>query len=143
MAGKEILQKGMIRRIGDGSSTSIWRDRWIPLHFDARPLTLRGHQEIDLVSDLLTDSVHWNEELIRESFIPVDALAILQILVRQQVEIWWAWELEKHGEYSIKSAYRKLATEHTPDDITQAQASCDVSWQRIWSLKVPPKVKVF
>jgi hypothetical protein len=95
------------------------------------------------VSDLLADSVHWNEELIRESFIPVDALAILQILVRQQVEIWWAWELEKHGEYSIKSAYRKLATEHTPGDITQAQASCDVSWQRIWSLKVPPKVKVF
>jgi len=77
MAGKEILQKGMIRRIEDGGSTNIWQDRWIPMHFDARPLTPRADQEIDLVSDLLTESGHWNEELIRESFIPVDARAIL------------------------------------------------------------------
>jgi len=143
MAGKEILQKGMIRRIEDGGSTNIWQDRWIPMHFDARPLTPRADQEIDLVSDLLTESGHWNEELIRESFIPVDARAILRLPVRQQGEDWWAWEPEKHGVYSVKSAYRKLATEHNQGDTLQPQASGDVSWQRIWGLDVPPKVKVF
>ncbi|CAD6230202.1 unnamed protein product [Miscanthus lutarioriparius] len=143
MAGKEILQKGMIRRIEDGGSTNIWQDRWIPMHFDARPLTPRADQEIDLVSDLLTESGHWNEELIRESFIPVDARAILRLPVRQQGEDWWAWEPEKHGVYSVKSAYRKLATEHTQGDTLQPQASGDISWQRIWGLDVPPKVKVF
>lgn len=56
------------------------------MHFDAWPLTPRGDQEIDLVSGLLTESGDWNEELIRESFIPVDAMAILRIPVRQLEE---------------------------------------------------------
>lgn len=82
MAGKEVLRKGMIRRIGDGNSTNIWLDRWIPMHFDARPLTPMNDQEVNMVSDLMTESGCWNEELIREIFIPVDAHAILSIPAR-------------------------------------------------------------
>jgi hypothetical protein len=39
MSGQEVLAQGLIKRIGDGSSTDIWRNRWIPNHFEARPLT--------------------------------------------------------------------------------------------------------
>jgi hypothetical protein len=28
---------------------------------------------------------------------------------QHQDEDWWAWDLEKHGEFTVKSAYRKLA----------------------------------
>jgi hypothetical protein len=56
LAGKEVLQKGMIKRIGDGSSTNIWSDRWISKHFDARPLTPRDGHVVSLASDLVTTS---------------------------------------------------------------------------------------
>jgi hypothetical protein len=55
------------------------------------------------------DSGQWNEELIREIFIPVDAAAILRIPLRSQDDDdCWAWEPEKHGIYSVKTAYQKL-----------------------------------
>ena len=39
----------------------------------------------------------------------------------------------------VRSAYRKLAAP-VP---SQASASADDTWKRIWKLVVPPKVKVF
>jgi hypothetical protein len=143
LAGKEVLRKGMIRRIGDGNLTNIWRDRWIPMHFDARSLTPGDGQEVTMVSDLLTESGNWNEELICGTFIPVDANAILRTPVRPQEEDWWAWELEKHGEYSVRSAYRKLAADQMQGDLLQTQGSGDLSWKRIWKFEVPPKVRMF
>ena len=105
LTGREVLKKGLIRRIGDGTSTNIWQHRWIPLHFRAKPLTPSDGQEVTLVSDLLNDTGQWNEELIREVFFPVDANAILRIPLRPQELDWWAWEPEKHGEFLVKSAY--------------------------------------
>jgi hypothetical protein len=65
-----VLRKGMIRCIGDGNMTDIWRDRWILMHFDAKPLTPGDGQMVTMVSDLLTESGDWNEMLIHEIFIP-------------------------------------------------------------------------
>lgn len=48
LAGKEVLVRGLIRRIGNGASTNIWTDRWIPGHFDARPMTPRDGQGLKL-----------------------------------------------------------------------------------------------
>lgn len=56
MAGKGVLDRGMIKRIGNGVSTHIWRDRWIPLHFDAKPITPGEGQDLTLVSELLTET---------------------------------------------------------------------------------------
>lgn len=142
LAGKEVLAKGLIKRIGNGASTEIWNDRWIPLHFDARPLTPADGQVVNLVSDLMSADGHWNEELIRQIFIPVDAEAILRTPTRYGEDDWWAWEFEKHGEYSVKSAYRRLA-DTQPQGPPEPGNSGDPFWKLIWKLEVPPKVKVF
>lgn len=141
MAGKEVLERGLIKRIGNGASTDIWRDRWIPRHFNARPITPSQGQQVTLVSELLLDSGHWDEELIKAIFLPIDARAILCIPVRPQEEDWWAWEPEKFGYYTVKSAYRKISLSYQA--ATPPGASNDETWSRIWSLNVPPKVRVF
>jgi ribonuclease HI len=81
--------------------------------------------------------------LIRQVFIPIDAEAILRIPLRTQEMDWWAWELEKHGEFSVKSAYRKLVAMHEQNTLTAPGGSGDDSWDKVWKLDVPPKVKVF
>lgn len=82
-------------------------------------------------------------ELVRSIFIPVDATAILRIPVQPQEDDWWAWDLEKYGEYSVKSAYRKLVDMKRNADGMLPGGSGDESWKRTWNLQVPPKVKVF
>jgi hypothetical protein len=62
-------------------------------------------QNVTQVADLLTESGHWNEDLICQVFFPVDADAILRTLARGFGEDIWAWELEKHGMYSVHSTY--------------------------------------
>jgi len=77
LAGREVLAQWLIKRIGDGISTSIWRDRWIPNHFGAKPLKLEDDQHVSMVSDFLLADGQWDEDVIKQSFIPVDAAAIL------------------------------------------------------------------
>lgn len=110
----------------------------IPSHFDAKPITPYNGQGVVNVSDLITDDGVWDEAVVRETFLQIYANAILRTPLKPQEDDWWAWEL-KFGDYTVKSAYRKLAD---PVPI-HASASADVSWKKIWKLIVPPKVKIF
>lgn len=42
LAGREVLGQGLIKRIGDGSLTNIWRDRWLPQHFKGTWIRIPG-----------------------------------------------------------------------------------------------------
>jgi hypothetical protein len=78
LAGRDVLKKGLLKRIGNGSSTSIWHDRWIPNHFEGSPLIVSDVPHVFMVSDLLTPSGGWNTELIKHLFVDIDAHAILR-----------------------------------------------------------------
>lgn len=66
LASREVLLQGLIKRIGDGASTSIWRDRWLPNHFGGRPLTPGDGQPVNVVADLISASGQWKEDIIRQ-----------------------------------------------------------------------------
>lgn len=63
---------------------------------------------------------------------------------RTNVEDFWAWEAEKNGVFSVKSAYRllmdqKLAQLNEPSTSQYGE----VSWKALWRLRVQPKIRVF
>ena len=96
-------------------------------------------------SDLITDSGAWNEGLIRDIFFPVDANAILRMPLCAGGEDFWAWEKERHGNYSVKSAYRlqEDVREQSEGNQDEPGASEEDHWKLVWKLDVPPKDKVF
>ncbi|KAK3146503.1 hypothetical protein QOZ80_3BG0267330 [Eleusine coracana subsp. coracana] len=57
-------------------------------------------------------------------------------------EDYWAWEAEKHGNYSVKSAYRLLEAGRGTSE-NEASGSAAMEWRQPWKLDVPPKVRVF
>ena len=56
----------------------------------------------------------------------------------------WAWEPERHGCYSVESAYRLLDEARIGEAVgLEADGSGSSVWGKIWKLQIPPKVKVF
>ena len=112
------------------------------------PETQIGNDVLNKVSDLLcADDGSWDIEKVRRNFIAPDADAILNIPVRSGGNDYWVWALEKSGCYTVKSAYRSLMTrkEHAAlEGTTTGSSSKDIQlWNRLWKLKVVPKVRVF
>jgi hypothetical protein len=100
VAGKDALQLGLIKRIGDGASTSVWHDKWIPGIQTMQPSMQLGEEdekeELTIVSELFDQEIGcWNIELVRRNFIAPEADAILDIPLRRDGgEDFWAWSLE-------------------------------------------------
>ena len=54
--GRDILAQGIIRRIGDGTSTGIWIHNWIPRDNFKRPITSLVTNPPAMVSQLIDTS---------------------------------------------------------------------------------------
>ena len=61
----------------------------------------------------------------------------------------WAWEGEKNGLYSVRSAYKLLAANERIAGLHNQQFACpsfdeaDPVWCKIWKMAIPPKIKAF
>jgi hypothetical protein len=150
VAGRVALEAGLIKRIGDGSSTAIWTENWIPGIISMRPSAQIEDDVLNNVSDLIdADNWTWKAALVRRNFTAPEADAILNIPLRRDGgEDSWAWGLEKNGIYSVKSAYRSLVTRNelsslAEGTVTESSNSDTQMWNRLWKLNVVPKVRVF
>lgn len=93
-----------------------------------------------MVSDLVTPSGAWNEVLIRQTFEDIDANAVLSTPLRGIDDHSWGWVPERHGGYSVRSAYKLLYDEQCQfADQGRASVSGDPTWKRIWKMCIPPK----
>jgi hypothetical protein len=86
VAGREALQTGLIKRVGDGSTISIWEDKWIPGSISTTPMLKPAYtdtvkpSEFETVNQLIhEENWSWRCELVREIFVTPDAEAILNI----------------------------------------------------------------
>ena len=94
-------------RVGDGSKINIWSDPWIPSSTNRKIATRRGNILLSHVSELIDmDNGSWDEDLIRDTFWPIDANRILNIpLAHGMMEDFIGWHYNKNGIFSVRSCY--------------------------------------
>jgi hypothetical protein len=150
LAGRKALDCGLIRRIGDGETTNIWRDRWIPGTIGGRPICPKPGALVTRVSELLTvHGLSWDDQALNDNLLPIDAQAVRRIPLGRRQGDFWAWSGERHGLYTVHSAYRLLVEQeahdryHKESRAASSLAINDPYWQKLWKCKVPPKVRVF
>ncbi|XP_019158509.1 PREDICTED: uncharacterized protein LOC109155280 [Ipomoea nil] len=139
LAGQHLLQQGCFRRIGNGGSTTVWNQPWLPNDDDPyvrTPLPQGGNMKVsDLIDPILKD---WNTALLNNIFQQRDVDLILQIPVSIEYDDVWCWKGDVRGIYYVKQGYRNLLEHH---DNTVAIATN--IWNIIWKLKIPPHVHNF
>ena len=143
---RHIIIKGSRWRIGNGLSTKIWSDKWLPPPSSGKPLTPPCTLPHDAcVSNLMLDVGTWNKKLIDQIFCPGDAQLITSlVLSARRVDDKLIWSREKSGIYSVRSAYWLLC-----ENIYANEPSCSDTgvwkqfWKRVWFIRVLHKVQQF
>ncbi|KAL5575992.1 hypothetical protein UlMin_017691 [Ulmus minor] len=134
--------QGSRRKIGSGEDTFIYHDGWLPRDGVFKISSPRVLEKFDKVSSLITASGSWDSNLIRASFHPDEAEAILSLpLPRRKIPDSFLWHYDKSGHYTVRSGYW-LATKRksVPSSFTSSHTSW---WKRFWRLRSPPKIRIF
>jgi ribonuclease HI len=147
--GLELLKKGIIWRIGDGSKVKIFRDNWLPRPGALKPDGRKGSSRRKWVSELIrADSRTWDVEAVRECCWPHDANTILGIkLAGRASDDFLAWSGESSGLFSVRSAYR-IGMQASLQNLSRGQSSFEPTgdrtvWEVVWKANVPQKLRVF
>ena len=76
-----VIEKGSRWIVGNGNSLKVWMARWLLRLVSF--IAIMGTQEVDAemrVADLIDkDAGCWREEMVRRTFLPLDAKLVLRI----------------------------------------------------------------
>ncbi|KAF7831485.1 putative reverse transcriptase zinc-binding domain-containing protein [Senna tora] len=115
LAGRKVLERGVSRRIGNGLSTRVFQDNWIP-NFSLNEVLNNCVKFCPnlLVFTLISSNGVWNHEAISVFFPPNVANSILSIpLARSPGDDSCFWTLTPSGHYSVKTGAEDETIEHT------------------------------
>ncbi|KAG7593406.1 Reverse transcriptase domain [Arabidopsis thaliana x Arabidopsis arenosa] len=145
MFGKELLERGLMKTIGNGQSTYVWVDKWLFDGIPRRPINKETLMDISLrVSSLITPQGEWNVPRLTELFTSEDVMHIRSFPPSPLKPDRHVWAYTKEGHYSVKSGHwlvNRVATamEGIPEDIK----TINKIKERVWKLQTAPKIKMF
>jgi hypothetical protein len=130
LSGRDLLNEGLVWRIGDGKKIQIWKDRWLPtpLSFSVQspPQILPETSSLSIVIDY--EMRGWNSTLIRAIFHREESEVILAIPLSPIFPPdRLAWRGTRNGVFSVRSDYH-LAMEI--QQRSQGSTSYDVGQTR-------------
>ncbi|XP_074378458.1 uncharacterized protein LOC141719995 [Apium graveolens] len=138
MESQEVIKQASRRRIGDGSTTNIWKIPWLPCLLNGHPLTTMPQELVDVqVGNLMNETrTGWDEDILTDLFLDRDIQLIKSIPISRSIQQdSWYWIIEQSGLFTVKSCYRKLVGEQ--------QWPNAGFWKKLWSLELPGKVSNF
>ena len=131
---RRVISKGMRWRIGDGKSTSIYNDNWLPGRGSAKVVsphapTLEGAQVAAFINP---DSMTWNQNMLQQHFLSFEADRIKSIPLCWTIqEDCLIWRAGGSGEYSVKSGYKILCkNEDLGATSSSDRSEQDLFWKR-------------
>ena len=150
LAGLQLLKKGIIWRVGAGTTIRIWEDGWLPRDESRRPFTPKGLNLLTRVNELI-DPINgsWDEALIRDIFWEEDADCILCIPIHEGMDDLIAWHFNKNGQFSVRSAYKVFMSDKRSNTRNRgggesssgtASQVPDPLWKTMWNLSCPKKM---
>lgn len=144
--GRELLHTGIQFSIGDGKTTKLGTDPWLPT-LPPRAPKLLPETNPDLFVDSIIDrnNQQWNEIELHRFIEPEDHYLIRKIFLPQQATPdSFIWHYTKDGRYTVKSGYWQAITstfeEGTPKP--PLATTPDIA-SNIWKLDIAPKLKHF
>jgi hypothetical protein len=144
---KQLLQKGLIWRVGDGTSIKIWRDKWVPtpISYEIQSPIRLLDQNATVSSLINSDTRWWNLDLVREIFCREEADIICNLGIcpgRQKDKLIWVGT--KNGDFSVRSAYHLTKSHGEMEEGSGSNGESGKSlWNSIRRVKVPKMVQLF
>ncbi|XP_071912170.1 uncharacterized protein [Coffea arabica] len=146
-----LLENGIRRQIGNGKSTAIWKDRWVPNGMNGLIRSARPQNcIIDKVCELISNK-RWNNNLIQSIFSREEAEQVLMIpLSIQERQDRFVWMHSSSGDYTTKSRYAqarlkssKKANKMQPNEGSSSRKDDPTLWHQVWDLNIKHKLKHF
>lgn len=146
---RDLLESGLIWRVGTGEDINFWGDHWIPSWRDGK---VTSNPPIDCalqkVSDFIVQpTVRWNEGKLRSCVSKEEASGILKVPISlSESKDKLVWRFHQSGKYSVKSGYHQA---HKAKSRTRSHRPSvsyripDKVWTRLWSIPTIPKVLHF
>ena len=133
MAAQALVRRGMRWQVWDGERIQVWKDKWLPNPSTYKVVTPENlGPGVTWVRDIIDgDRMEWRADLIRQTFMPQDVDAILNIpLSANRARDRLIWAGTKNGKFSVRSAY-KMAQE-TEWGVKGAEPSDPTKLREIW-----------
>ncbi|XP_075473359.1 uncharacterized protein LOC142504368 [Primulina tabacum] len=141
MWSRSLLAKGLCWKVGDGARINTFEDIWLP-----GPRTclapIPDYASFSKVKSLMVQG-SWNVPLIQQIFSPLISQKITSIPItltnRKDARFW---KYDQKGKYSVRDGYK--AAQGLYDQPSSCSAPFKKDWWKfLWSLSIPPKVRIF
>ncbi|KAL1213162.1 putative mitochondrial protein [Cardamine amara subsp. amara] len=142
---RELLERGIMKSIGDGKSTRVWLDNWVMDKAPRRPMNKETSMNLRLsVSALITAHGSWDFMKLNELFLKGDVDRIMSFPPNKNYKDEWIWAYSKNGKYNVKSGSWLVAQ----PIIYQEPLPVETSHQnklksKIWEVDTMLKIKMF
>uniref|UniRef100_A0A803NQ77 CCHC-type domain-containing protein n=1 Tax=Cannabis sativa TaxID=3483 RepID=A0A803NQ77_CANSA len=140
--GRDLLLKGLRWKIGSGRNVHCASDPWLPGNTTMTPFTYTGDPSFTVEHYI---SIHqtWDLRILQTHFGDIDIQRILSIpLSPFPREDKLIWQHSDTGIYSVKSGYQLAASLETQHEHSSSSTNRQW-WNRMWSLRLPKKLKIF
>jgi hypothetical protein len=144
---RDLVQEGLLWRIGNGKLVRIWGDRWLPT-----PTTFKVQSPPQILDPVATVSTlfdgelkWWNKALVEHIFSAEENAIIQSIPISQtNKEDRLYWRGTTRGTFSVRSAYYiQKSMEEAQVTEGSSRASNSLIWRSLWSLNMPNAEKNF